>query len=57
MITGASTIFTVLQNRPHASTGTYWPASHFVSSGVITIAPSVEHIVISTDSATFDRAM
>jgi hypothetical protein len=33
------------------------PASHFVSSGVITIAPIVEHIVISTESATLERAM
>lgn len=55
--TGNKTTCTVLRNSPQASTGTSVPASHFVSTGVITIAPIVEHIVISTDKATFARAM
>ena len=40
-----------------ASTGTIAPAKTFTSSGVITIAPTVDAVVISTDSATSPCAM
>ena len=40
-----------------ASTGTRAPARTFTSSGVITIAPTVDAVVISTDSATSPWAM
>src|SRR5206468_8961223 len=56
-ISGTSTTCTVLRKSPHAGTGTIVPASHLVSSGVITIAPKVEHMVIRTDNATLARAM
>ena len=56
MTSGASTTLTVLINNPNALTGTNVPASHWVSSGVITMAPKVEHIVIRTDRATFPLA-
>ena len=46
----------VLRKSPQAGTGTSVPASHLVSSGVMTIAPKVEHIVIRTDKATLARA-
>ena len=49
-------ICTVLLNRAIASTGTYLPASHWVSTGVSTMAARC-HMVINTDNATCARAM
>ncbi len=43
--------------RTMASTGTRVPASIFVRSGVMKMAPSVDAVVISTDSATSPCAM
>ena len=54
---GSSTICTVLLNSAIASTGTYLPASHWVSTGVSTMAAKVLHMVINTDNATCARAM
>ena len=54
---GTRTTWNVDSARPAASTGTSVPASTLVSSGVITIAPSVDAVVISTESATSPLAM
>ena len=56
MITGSTTTWNVLKNKPHASTFTSVPASHEVRSGVMNTAARVEHSVITTERQTLARA-
>ena len=53
---GSNTTSSIDWNKAPASIGRYFPAKHLVSSGVSPMATKVEHIVISTLSATLARA-
>ncbi len=56
IITGARITYTVLKNRPHASTSTLLPISHPDTKGVIATAIKVDIVVIVTDNGTFAPA-
>ena len=55
--TGATTTCNAVPTIPQPSTGIHAPASKWVNTGVTTTAATVEQNVITTDKATFARAI